>query len=403
MKESAKALAAYRFIATHPRAVDIAIAFGATVFMLLMWLGEPLPAGVGTTALVFGLVLAQSVPLVWRRSRPWTVMVAIGLAYMTCELIDPSNDALSVLLACYAVARYSEAPKSAGAIAGMALTVLTPDAVGPWLRSQPVPEPIAIEEAVPAVVLSAATWLLGAYQRRIHADAARLRSLAGRLSAEQEVSARRAVAAERARIARDMHDLVAHHVSAIALQARATTAILPDDPGLAGAGVAGIGKAADTALVEMRGLLRLLADDQEASGPRPEPSLRHLDQLVQEATAVGSRIEVTMDASIEDAVDAVPRGVQVSAYRVIQEALTNIGKHTGPTQVRISLRQDAGRLTVTIENGPPAPGHTPMPGSGLGLIGMRERTALFDGELRAGPSGNGGWRVVATFQLTEPS
>lgn len=403
MKVSVKALVAYRFMAAHPRAVDIAIAFGATVFMLLLWLDQPLPAGVATTALVLGLMLAQSVPLVWRRSRPWTVMGTTCLAYMTCELIEPANDALSVMLACYAVARYSDAPKSAVAVVGMALTVLIPDAVGPWLRSQSALEPTALGEAVPAVILSAATWLLGTYQRRIHADAARLRSLADRLAAEQEVSARRAVAAERARIARDMHDLVAHHVSAIAMQARATTAVLPDDPGLAGAGVAGIGKAADTALVEMRGLLRLLADDQEASGPRPEPSLRHLDQLVREAAAVGSRIEVTMDGSIDDTVDALPRGVQVSAYRVIQEALTNIGKHAGPTQVQIGLRQDGGQLTVTIENGPPAPGHMPMPGSGLGLIGMRERTALFDGELRAGPRSDGGWRVLATFQLTEPS
>ncbi|WP_449064764.1 ATP-binding protein [Planomonospora algeriensis] len=92
----------------------------------------------------------------------------------------------------------------------------------------------------------------------------------------------------------------------------------------------------------------------------------------------------------------------MSAYRIAQEALTNVLRHAGATEVRIALRREEGRLTAVVGNGPPAPAHTPVPGSGLGLVGMRERVALFDGALRAGPLG-GGWQVETVFRFPEPA
>ncbi|MBG0817644.1 sensor histidine kinase [Planomonospora sp. ID82291] len=397
----------------RPRLADAGLACGLTAAALLLRLGEAFPADPVHALVLIGLLLAQAVPLLWRRSRPWPVMAAVGAAYPVYELTDPLvafHDGLYVLCAVYAVGRYARPPGSAAAAGVAAAALLLPEVAGPWL-SLPVPRESVLGpvEALLVTAAAAGAWLLGASQRRIHADAARLRDLADRLRAEQEAGARRAVTAERARIARDLHDLVAHHVSAIALQARATAEALADDPRRAGPGMAGIGEAADTALAEMRRLLGLLTDDRDGRDPGPEPSLRHLDRLAATARAAGCRVEIdTRDTgggdggSGADPVAGVPLAVQVSAYRVVQEALTNVLRHAGATEVDIALRREEGRLTVLVGNGPPAPAHVPAPGSGLGLVGMRERVALFDGVLRAGPR-DGGWRVEAVFRFPEPA
>ncbi|WP_420829964.1 sensor histidine kinase [Planomonospora venezuelensis] len=384
----------------RPLLADALPAAVLAALALLLRHGEGTPGAGGVAAVA--LLLAQAVPLAWRRSRPWPVLAVVAAAYVAYELVDPLvdfKDGVCILFAGYAVARYARPPASAAAAGVVAAAVLAPEFAGPWLSLPSPREPVVAPTGVALVVaLSAGVWWLGASRRHIHADAARLRELAGRLRAEQEVSARRAVLAERARIARDLHDLVAHHVSAIAMQARVTAEVLDDNPRLADRGVAAIGRAADTALAEMRRLLGLLTDDRDGPDPAPEPSLRHLDRLAATARAAGCR--VTADA---DPVDGVPPAVQVSAYRVVQEALTNVLRHAGATDVRIVLRRDGGRLAVTVGNGPPAPAHTPLAGSGLGLVGMRERVALFGGVLRAGPVEGGGWRVEALFPFSDPS
>ncbi|MEV8634478.1 histidine kinase [Streptosporangium sp. NPDC051023] len=434
--------AARRWFAAHPRIADLLLAAVLTVAALLIRLTEGIPEDPATTVLVTALLLAQALPLAWRRSHPWPVMAAVSVTYVVYELVDPMialRDELYVVFAAYAVARYTRAPKSLAAVGVTTVTLLASDALRPLL-GLPFPAELRLRPVEMALVagLSWVPWLLGNSQRHIHDDAARLRDLAARLRAEQEVSARRAVTAERARIARDLHDLVAHHVSAIAMQARATAEVMSEDPRLAGRGVAGIGTAADAALVEMRRLLGLLADadadggsggggeprdssdpaaTSAVSGPsasrepqdprsprqpwppkdspvlRPEPSLRHLDRLAAAARAAGCRVEVRTEPGPD-----VPPAVQVSAYRVIQEALTNVMKHAGATDVLIDVRQAGEKLTVMVENGPRARSHLPMTGSGLGLVGMRERAALFGGTLRAGPRDEGGWRIEATFR-----
>jgi signal transduction histidine kinase len=236
-------------------------------------------------------------------------------------------------------------------------------------------------------------WLLGYGRRRIETDAGRLRDLNDRLRAEREINARQAVLTERARIARDLHDVVAHHVSAIAVQARSTEEVVRGDPGLAG--VTRIAETADTALIEMRRILGLLAGRDEDAGP--EPSLDHVDRLIAAAEAAGCRVMATLDASIA----AVPSAIQISAYRIVQEALTNVLKHAGPTYVRVALRIEEDVLTVEVENGPAGGGHRAVPGSGRGLIGIRERVTAFGGTSHAGPLPQDGWRVRAAFPLRE--
>ncbi|GHC77218.1 hypothetical protein GCM10010349_57670 [Streptomyces flavofungini] len=446
------------------RPADVLVAAGLTVLAVLLRLEHPLPHGVPASMLVVGLLAGASVPLAWRRTRPGPVLALSVSCYLLGELLDPAGDnAQSALLACYAMARRAPVPRSLLAPVAMTVAFLAPEQVGGRLHLLPSPPPeapLAVADMLVAAGISATVWLLGASRQRLYADAARLRDLAARLRAEQQLNARRAVTAERTRIARELHDLVAHHISAIALQARAAGVVLPDDPHAAGQGVAAIGRAADTALDEMRGLVCLLADppppgegeaafageaalgggaalggradlggaagpggradlgggaavggeadlngevspEHHTGGPLPEPSLRHLDRLAAESTTAGCPATLTVTGPVAGLAPAV----QVSAYRVVQEALSNVRKHAGAVRVRVELHWNDGLLTVTVANAAPpvaAERPRPMPGSGLGLIGMRERTALFKGTLRAGPDEGGGWCVVATFRAAAP-
>src|SRR5262249_2226893 len=205
------------------------------------------------------------------------------------------------------------------------------------------------------------------------------------------------VVAERSRIARDLHDVVAHHVSAIAVQARSTEDVLDEDPRLGRQGVERIASTADTALIEMRRILHLLAAETADDPEHPEPSLQHLDGLVATVEATGCRVTVNVDESL----GALPQALQVSAYRIVQESLTNVLKHAGPCEVVVSLEDGGGRVTIGVQNGPAGPEHRAVAGSGRGLIGLRERAAAFGGSLDAGPRVGGGWRVQVVLPYGE--
>ncbi|WP_051579637.1 sensor histidine kinase [Pseudonocardia acaciae] len=380
------------------RAIDVVIA----VALPLPRLADPLPAPTLAAIAVLVVPLLESAPLFWRRSRPWTVLLAVAAAYLPAELNDPELHVRGLALgfACYAVARYSPAPASLGAV-GVATGVLfVPDAValafGLPYRGIGL-EPTAV---LGVGAMACCVWLLGASLGRMSRDRDRLRELAERLAAEREINARHAVAAERTRLAHELHDLVAHHVSAIALHARATSQVYADDPETVRTNIGDIERTADTALTEMRRVLRLLTDERPATAePAPEPSLEHLDRLLGRVEAAGCRLEVTA----EGLATPVPPGVSLCAYRIVQEALTNVVHHAGATEVRIELRRTGGELAITVENGPPVAGHGPRPGSGLGLVGMRQRAELFDAALHAGPTPDGGWRVATRLRFAEPT
>jgi signal transduction histidine kinase len=293
-----------------------------------------------------------------------------------------------LMLGVYAVARYAPVPVSLpGTLLCLASAMATDALTGHWETPRlGSVEPIT---ATTFVVFFALAWILGYGRRRIDADADRLRDLNERLVAEQERNAEQAVVTERARIARDLHDVVAHHVSAIAVAARTVEDIMPGDLLRAAEHVGLIAGTADTALVEMRRILGLLsAQDQELT---PEPSLDHLDRLVGAAGSAGCRVTCEVD------VRTLAAGMRVTAYRIVQEALTNVLKHAGPVGVRIAVRGDDSRLTIEVENDPAPPGHRPVPGSGRGLVGMRERVTAFGGTLEAAPRADGGWRLYAVL------
>lgn len=383
---------AHSRIAGRPWLADVALGGGLTAFDMATLSGRvPAPSPVGV--LLWGL---QTVPLFWRRRHPRAVLATMTAAFILFEVADPvpgkTPGPYFLVFAVYALARHAPAAVS---VPGSALSLIAAAVTDLIIGRSPVPrldslEPITATTFAAFFLLA---WLLGYGRRRIETDAGRLRDLNDRLRAEQEINARQAVLTERARIARDLHDVVAHHVSAIAVQAWSIEEVARDDPGLAG--VMRIAETADTALIEMRRILGLLAGRDEDAGP--EPSLDHVDRLIAAAEAAGCRVTATLDASIS----AVPSAIQISAYRIVQEALTNVLKHAGPTDVRVALRLDEDVLTVEVENGPAGGGHRPVPGSGRGLIGIRERVTAFGGTSHTGPLPRGGWRVRAAFPLRE--
>jgi signal transduction histidine kinase len=210
---------------------------------------------------------------------------------------------------------------------------------------------------------------------------------------ERERAHQIAVAEERARIARELHDVVAHGVSVIAVQADAAEAALEHDPDRAGAPLRTIRGSAHDALGEMRRMLGVLRAGDEGSDHSPQPGLAQLPALVEHAQAAG--LPVTLE--IEGSPRAVPASLDLTAYRIVQEALTNVRKHApgAPTTVRVGWEAASLRLAVR-DQGPGANGADP---AGHGLVGMQERVRIHGGRLRTGSAVGGGFEVVAELPL----
>jgi signal transduction histidine kinase len=232
------------------------------------------------------------------------------------------------------------------------------------------------------------------------------RALAAQTERTELERARRAVLVERTRIARELHDVVAHHMSLIAVQAETAPYRLSDLPESARAEFGSLGGVAREALAEMRRLLGVLRYDQPA-GLAPQPQLSDLPALVDAARRAGVSVELAVPGAMGD----VPSGVAVCAYRIVQESLSNASQHAPGATVSVSVGHDGGVVLLRVANGPgepaglsrsePAGLSRSEPGSGHGLTGMRERVALLGGSLSAGPSAGGGFVVSAVLPLGE--
>jgi signal transduction histidine kinase len=249
------------------------------------------------------------------------------------------------------------------------------------------------------VVISAA-WLIGDNLRVRRAYVAELEAKAARADTERAAEMQRAASEERSRIARELHDVVAHHVSVIAVQAGAARMLSEKEGNEIGAhqALAAVEASAREALGELRRLLGVLRhDDGEGPDLAPQPGLRQLPKLVSDVRLAGLPVELNV---IGEPVP-LPPALDLSAFRIVQEALTNVLKHEGsvPTSVIVRYLPDELEIDV-IDSAPPRP-HTERASSGRGLIGMQERVAMFGGELRAGPGASGGFEVRASMPLTQ--
>jgi signal transduction histidine kinase len=356
------------------------------------------PGGAAAVA----LVLAQTLPLAWRRRHPLVVGLVTGLATAGYGLAPYPDLAMPIpiggVVGLYSVAAWGSrrAALASGAVAAVTVVVTL---------SLPRTDADVVDAAFVSLALAGA-WLLGDRARVQRALAAELQERAARLERERAEEAGRAVASERARIARELHDVVAHHVSMMVVQAEAGPVAVEHDPARAAGAFEAIAATGRQALVEMRRLLGMLrGDEEQAPSLAPQPGLAEVPSLVEQVGRAGLRVELVL----EGAQVALPAGVDLSAYRIVQEALTNAVKHSGAGRARVLVRYGERDLELRIENGVGSASgrqsrdsdrQTRRSGrSGRGLLGMKERVNLFGGELRAGPGPDGGFTVDARLPI----
>ena len=382
-----------RWLREHPQAADrllagaiaaIAVAFHLTYRDALV--SRPSVLGVV-------LSLGATLPLAWRRQAPATVLVGVMLCQMGLEVMNAAGPGwMGVLIAAYTLGAYRNGSllwRLGGVlvisvVAFVIAGVLHGDA--PWQAL--VTTPIGFAGAI----------VVGDNMRRRRERSADLVERAERAERERLLLAHQHVQDERTRIAREMHDVVAHSVSLMVIQTAAARRQLATDP----AGVdASLATVEDTGRVAMQEMRRILGVLREASGEpslAPQPGLAAIDGL---AAYADLPVSVRMEGDLLH----LPAGIELSAYRIVQEALTNVRRHAGPVlHVDVTMVRANGSLMVEVsDDGRGAANFADGRGAdGFGLIGMRERVAAFDGDLHAGPRPGGGWRVRATFPIGTP-
>jgi signal transduction histidine kinase len=340
---------------------------------------------------VHALLLAvATVPLFVRRSRPLLVLLLVlGASWMQFELGGQAFQPwFAALMALYAVAAHADRRAAAAGAIATAAAVLSGD-VPKLLAGDPV------DEVVPAWFVMAGIWGLGRWIRSRRRETADLAARAAQAEQDRAAHAAQAVADERARIARELHDLVAHSMGVIVIQSQAGQRAVDVEPDTARAALSAIESSGRQGLAEMRRLLGLLTSRDDGS-TTPQPSLRGLDDLVAQVRSAGLpvRLETAGDLS------ALPAGVDLAAYRIVQEALTNVLKHAGPATAQVCVRHCGGVLEVEVrDDGRGAVDGTRLPGVGHGHVGMRERAALYGGAVETGDLPGGGYRVRARLTV----
>jgi signal transduction histidine kinase len=370
-------------------ALDRWIAAGLVVAAQVMcWFGDVTPG----LPKWLGAVLALAIPgsVAFRRRWPFAVGAWVLLLTDLIFLAGGNNYSIPLFIswACglYALAVWTETQKFAiglGVLLGGNLLA----AAGPKTK---------ISDAIYFSVVPGIAMVItrrAVRERQLLADA--LAERAQLLEREHAMREKEALAEERARIARELHDLVAHNVSVMVVQAGAERHALSDDQAATRETLTSIEQAGRQALTEARRLLGMLRRNGEAEGLEPQPSIDHIGFLVDQVERAGLPVTLTVEG---DKV-ALPAGVDLCAYRIVQEALTNALKHAGPARADVLLRYTPGGLEIDVrDDGQGAP-VTNGNGSGHGLIGMRERVALYGGELQTGPSDGRGFRVHAHLPL----
>jgi signal transduction histidine kinase len=252
---------------------------------------------------------------------------------------------------------------------------------------------VSLENAVWGVILGSIACLIAYALQRRAKRASELEERAARLDREHEDQARDAVLAERTRIARDLHDVIAHSVSVMTVQAGAARLLLPEDPARAHEPLLSVEGTGREALAEMRRLFGIVRGEEDNAALAPQRGLARLNVLVEQARKAGLPVELRLEGERH----ILPPGVDLTAFRIVQEALTNALKHARPARARVTIRYGREALDLEITND----GHSARTGEGTGhgLVGMRERVALYSGELEAGPRKRGGYAVRARLPV----
>lgn len=345
--------------------------------------------GYSTPGLMVPATLLTTLPVALRRRAPLAVLLVATSAQATTALLS-HTPASAVLFLALLVALYTAAVQ--GSRATVVLAVLAAVAGG-TLTELRDPATQSVAEAIPTYLVMAAVVGLALVVRRSRAQAARLRALADELAASREEAEHSAVLAERLRIAREMHDVLAHSVSVMVLQAGAARVSLHDEGPQARALLGQVEDVGREALLELREILGLLRDPDVSTAPSLTPASGDLDALLSSVRAAGLPVVLLGGEELAQ----LPPSLGLTVFRVVQEALTNTLKHAGrsATEVEIAVSTDA--VVVQVTDSGPEEGVTGVPGSGRGLQGLRERVRAHDGAVECGPVPGGGWRVRAVL------
>ncbi len=392
-----------RWGADHPFRVDIVIAVVVGLFTALgLLLAEPTGSERSADPLALLLVVGQTVSFVFRRRAPLPSVVAVSIFTASLWVADYATivDVFS-LFAVYAATAHGgpDRTKVWRVVGAVVVGVSVIAVLGVLSPTDDLPAAAVL--GIAALHITAAIAGEVVYDRRLRL--VELEQRAVRAETERNLMAREAIREERARIARDLHDVVAHGMSVMVVQAGAAERIVDADPDAARKALGHIQSAGREALSEMRRMLDLLREQHPAAlDLAPQPTVNDLHHVVQQCSDSGMPTQLMIDG--EPTGHSV--GQEMAAYRIAQEALTNVIKHAGESAravVRVQYRADDIRLEVT-DDGVGASERELSRATGHGLVGMRERVELYGGDFRVGPRPGGGFRVAATIPFDhEPS
>jgi signal transduction histidine kinase len=368
--------------------IILAVALTALAFLLAE------PNNVHLDVVSVPLLVLQTLPIAWRRKSPMRCLYVTGAAITLYSLLGyhDSSAGFGVFVAFYTVAAHESRRRASVAAAITAVGIFISFAAYATLDSM-----TGWTSSLTATYFSfAMAWLIGDNLRVRRAYTSQLEERAVELEREREQKADQAVAEERARIARELHDVVAHYVSVMVVQAAGARRVVDKDPASAKGALEAVEAAGRTALAEMRRMLEVLRTDDQGMGP--QPGLGEIERLIGQVREAGLPVEF----ALEGTACCLPAGMDLAAYRIVQEALTNTVKHGGRATAHVTVRYTADTLELEVVDdgrGAAAPLLSGTETGGHGLIGMQERVGLFGGVLEAGPVLTGGYRVFARMPI----
>jgi signal transduction histidine kinase len=390
----------FRWLRRHPRLVDLlwALPVTGTSLSVLETFTNPHIAGQRRISwyVYLALVAAMCVPMIWRRRWPRAVFAFIACAAFVQWALDlqvaPVDLNLFAML--YLIAAEYAFVWSIAVAAVVELGAVL--AVWRWWVDQNAGDKWST--LIPFTIFIGAIWVWGLYVSTRRKYTAELEERAKRLERERDAHMQVAAAGERARIAREMHDVIAHSVSVMVVQADGASYMVDIDPARARRAMETIGATGRQALTEMRRMLGVLREGDDVGPYAPQPGVEQLTELVGQIRTAGLPVDLT----VEGVPSELPTALQLAIYRIVQEALTNTRKHAGPAataEVNLYYGDDAVEIRIRDDGRGAA---ASSDGRGHGLVGMSERAALYGGSVRTGPRTGGGYEVFAHLPVTEP-
>ncbi|TDW98704.1 sensor histidine kinase [Kribbella sp. VKM Ac-2566] len=377
-----------RALARHPLALDLAVALAILLINLVVPGGRHVGERIQLNQTVVLLAIAGAVVITFRRRAPLLVLAITTVITTTFVIAEQGKSPIVIYMgvAAYTVVLAKDRPTRSIAVVATALLSLTAEVLfvgGDVLDNLGLTFFVLFSGAIGEAVRYRRAYLLELEERAVRAEQSR------------DEEAQRRVIEERLRIAHELHDVIAHHIALMNVQSGVAAHVLRTQPDEAERALSLVRSGGRTVLQELTVLLGVLRRSGSPLPTAPTPSLHELDALIRSFTAAGVEVDWTPPASL----GALPDVIELTAYRIVQESLTNVLKHAPGAAAEVQLLHRSGALEITVTNGPALPPVTGAAHGGHGLVGMRERVSAVGGELHAGPAAGGGFAVHAVLPL----